>query len=432
MTRIGLTLGAALLVLQGCGDREEILLGERLDVREDSGAAAQVDRAVPLSLPAIVATTDWTHKAYAADHDIPHAALAPSPSLRFAASVGTGEDRRHRIVADPVVAGGRIFTVDSRARVMAHSLAGEPLWSASLVPPGEAFGGATGTGLAVSDGTLYVSTGYGELLALDATTGQRRWTQDLGAAAAGAPTVSGGTVYVVGRDATGWAIDAATGRVQWTEAGTPSSSGVAGGAAPATSNGMVVFPYASRELRGVLSGGTSRWTTTVAGSRAGKVYAGISDISGDPVIDGDTVYAGSPSGRINAFSLTSGQRLWSAEEGAMSPVVVAGGSVFAVSDQNELIRLDASTGQRIWGQALPLFERNLIGRRKAVFNHYGPVLAGGRLWVASSDARLRAFDPVSGAQVAEVNMPSGATTNPVVAGQTLYVVSEDGQLLAFR
>lgn len=431
MTRIGLTLGAALLVLQGCGDREEILLGERMDLREDETSVA-VDRAVPLSLPAAVAAQDWTHKAYAPDHDLPHAALAPNPSLRFAASIGSAEDRRHRIFADPVVADGRIFTIDSRARVMAHSLTGQPLWSASVIPVGEADGGATGTGLAVSDGTLYVSTAYGELLALDAATGQRIWVQDLGAAAAGAPTVSGGTVYIVGRDATGWAIDAATGRVQWTETGTPAPTGVAGGAAPAVSDGMVVFPYASRELRGVLSGGTSRWTTSVAGSRAGRVYAGITDISGDPVIDGQTVYAGSPSGRINAFALTSGERLWSAEDGAMSPVVVTGGSVFAVSDQNELIRLDASTGERIWDTPLPLFERNLVGRRKAVFKHYGPVLAGGRLWVASSDARLRAFDPVTGVQVAEVEMPGGATTNPVVAGQTLYVVSEEGQLLAFR
>jgi len=431
MTRFGLLTGAALIALASCGEREEILVGPRMDLRGETGQ--QVDRALPITLPAPVTLGAWTHKAAAADHDIPHASFSAQPRLAMSVPIGQGEDRRHRISADPVVSDGRIYTVDSRARVTALTTAGQPIWSASASPAGEPVNDASGAGLAVSGGRLFVSTAFGQLIAMNAATGQRLWTQDLGAAAAGAPTVVGDRVYVIGRDATAWALDANTGRVRWTAQGTPSPSGVVGGAAPAVSGDMIVLPFASRELHGLLrDGGTSLWTSTVAGTRVGRVYASITDISGDPVIDGGTVYAGSPSGRIDAFELSSGRRLWSAEEGAMSPVVVAGGSVFAVSDQAELVRLDAATGARIWGTELPYFKTNLIRRRKDVYAHYGPVLGGGRLWVASSDGRLRGFSPRSGALEVDVPLPDGAATNPVIAGGVLYVVNTAGRLLAFR
>lgn len=430
MVRGGVALAAALLALAACGERETLLTGERVDLRGESPEPADVTR--PIALPAAEARTEWTHRASGPAHDLFHAALRPQPQLVFSADIGQGDSRRFRITADPVAAGGRVFTVDSRARVMAHSTGGEPLWSAELARPTDP-GGASGAGLAVAGDRLFVSTGFGDLVALDARTGQRLWTQELGAAAAGAPTVAGDLVHVVARDATAWAVNAGNGRVEWTAQGTPSPSGVVGGAAPAVSGDMVVLPFASRELAGVMrQGGTQLWTATVAGTRLGQVYASFGDISGDPVIRGGVVYAGSPSGRINAFDLASGEELWSATEGAMSPVLVIGGSVFSVTDQAELVRLDAATGERIWGTVLPYFKRASAQKRTAVYAHYGPVLAGGRLWVASSDARLRAFSPVNGGLVAAFELPGGASTNPIVVGQTLYVVSSDGKLLAFR
>lgn len=423
-------LVVALLTLAACGERETLLAGERVDLRGESPEPVNIAR--PIALPAVEARTEWTHRASGSAHDLFHAALRPEPQLLFSVDIGQGDSRRFRITADPVVSGGRVFTVDSRARVMAHSTGGQALWSADLARPTDP-GGASGAGLAVGGERLFVSTGFGDLVALDARTGRRLWTQELGAAAAGSPTVVGELVYVVARDATAWAINAANGRVEWTALGTPSTSGVIGGTAPAVSGDMVVLPFASRELAGVLrQGGTRLWTSTVAGTRLGQVYASFGDISGDPVIQNGVVYAGSPSGRINAFELSSGEELWSATEGAMSPVLVAGGSVFAVTDQAELVRLDAETGARIWGTELPYFKRVGARKRTAVYAHYGPILAGSRLWVASSDGTLRAFSPVSGGLVAQVELPSGASSNPIVAGGTLYVVSSDGQLLAFR
>ena len=424
-----------LWLLAACGDPELILTGERLDPRADLSGETIAPPALStaIALPAQVANANWTHAAGGPDHAITHPALGASLTRVWSAPIGEGNSRRHRITATPVVSDNRVFAVDSRATVSAHGTSGALTWSVDLTPPGESPDDASGAGLAVSGNRLFVTTGFGDLVALDAATGARLWTQELDAAAAGAPTVMGDLVYLVTRDAIAWAVDIETGRVEWTLAGTPSPSGVTGGASPALTNRMAIFPFANGELVSALRGGGTRvWGSFVAGQRPGAVYARISDITGDPVIIGDRVYAGSPSGRTVAVNMTSGDTLWSATEGAMGPVIVAGGAVFSVSDKAELVRLDAETGARVWGTELPFFVKPAARKRKAVVGNYGPVLAGGQLWVASGDGALRAFSPESGDEAARVALPGGAATAPIIAGRTLYIVSQDGQLHAFR
>jgi outer membrane protein assembly factor BamB len=317
--------------------------------------------------------------------------------------------------------------------VQATALAtGAPAWVASLVPDFDRGGNASGGGLALAGDRLYATTAYGEVLALDAATGSVIWRQRLGSVL-GAPTVSGGLIYVVGRNSEAWAIAAEDGRLRWRVPSSDVPAVLIGGAAPAVADGRVIFPFPSGELVAAFPNtGATLWNSFVAGGRLGTAYAGINDITSDPVIVGGTIYAGNQSGRVVAMDARSGARQWAANEGAYSPVVVAGGSVFFVSDRNELIRLDASDGSRVWGTELPLYQANRPRRRQAVFTHYGPILAGGNLIVASGDGVIRMFAPDSGALTGTLELRGGAAAHPIVVDGTLLVVSQDGRLHAYR
>ena len=203
--------------------------------------------------------------------------------------------------------------------------------------------------------------------------------------------------------------------------------------APALTNDLAIFSFGTGEVQALFRrGGLVRWESAVVGKRPGRALSSISDLTSAPIIQGDKVFAGNQSGRLYALDLGSGKTIWTAREGAITPVWPVGGSLFVISDLNELLRLDASDGSRIWGVPLPNFVKSRPRRQSEIYAHHGPVVAGGRVLVASSDNALRSFDPASGALLGVTEIPGGATTAPVVAGGTLYIVSRKGQLLAFR
>lgn len=440
-------LTAALAVLGACTKRDEVLEGERFAIRtpletslpaEDGTPAVapppeEAAEAPALRLPRPVTLSAWTQRGSSVTHAAPHVTLAAAPVQVWATSIGKGEDRRHRITADPVVAEGRVFTLDAEATVAATSTAGAPLWSSDLSPASDKASDASGGGLAFGDGMLFATTGFGALVALDPETGARVWTQKLDAAVTGTPMVARGNVYVVSRNGAAWAISTKDGRVRWSLPSAPTAAVRVGGAAPALTDRLVVFPFGSGEVIGALKkSGIRVWAASVSGARRGRAYAGLSDISADPVVDGRAIYAGNPSGRLVKIDPVNGERLWTATEGALSPVVPAGGSVFLVSDDASLVRLDASDGQVLWRQPLPGWTREKVRRRKSVYANFGPILAGGKLWVGSDNGFLHGFNPQDGAPAGQIALPGGAATNPVVVDNTLYIVSTKGQLLAFR
>lgn len=441
MTGIGV-----LALLAACGQKEVILSGERFPVRADLDASVPVEgqpaptapaapenQSVTISLGA-QSGGDWTHRAGNARHLMPHAALSATPQRVWSANIGAGSSRKNRIAAAPVVADGRVFTMDAGTTVTATSTGGGTLWSTDLTASFDKGGGQSSGGLAAGNGRLYATTGYGELVALDAASGAVLWRQRVDAPISGAPATDGNAVYVSGRDGSAWAVDAGSGKVIWQVVGTPGKAAYVGTAAPTVGDRAVIFPSSAGDLMAVLKigGGTKVWQASLAGKRLGRAYALTYDVTGDAVIAGKTLFAGSGSGRTVAMSASSGERIWSAGEGALGPVAVAGGSLFLVNDEAKLVRLNAETGEVIWSVAMPYFTKDKIKRRKGIHAHYGPVMAGGRIMVVSSDGLLRAFDPTDGSLTYTAEIPGGAAAQPAVAGGTLYVVGGNGQLHAFR
>ena len=436
--RFGIALAlVSSIVLAGCSDREVILPGKREPILKLEPSATK--GAGTLSAPKAFAmprqknNVAWPQGHASPSTQVVHAALSAAPKPLWTLSVGTGDRARNRITADPIVAEGIVFTLDSLSVLTATSTAGSRLWSRDLTPSFERAGDADGGGIAYGDGVVFVSTGYGVLHALDPKSGSALWKQELKGSGNGRPSYFDGVVYLVSQDSVAWAIEAATGRIRWQLDHLSDVNNMSGSTGPAISEKLVVFGFGAGDLQAAFrGGGLTLWNATLAGGRSGRAVATIDDIATSPVISGSTVFAANSSGRIAAMHLDSGARLWTAPYGARSPLWPAGGSLFFVNDLGQLMRLDATDGSKVWSVDLPGFVSLRQRKSKDVVPHHGPVLAGGRLLLASGDGLLRQFDPETGAERSAIRLGSGATANPIVADGILYVLCKDGKLRAYR
>jgi len=404
----------------GGGERRQII---RKGIRQKTP--------VPLEIRPQVRNASWTHANGTPEHRNAHLALNPNFKLAWKARVGASSERRNRITSDPIVVGNRIFVMDSKSRLTALSTSGKAVWSISLVPAGESSADAGGGGLAFGNGVLYAATGYGNVHALNPENGRQYWKQFLGIAPYSAPTVVGDRVIVVTKDSRAWAIGR-NGRLNWSAFGAEASASLAGGASPAALGEGALIPFPSGELVSVDSSGSVKWARVVSGRSKLQSRAAISGVTGDPVVDGEIVYAGNQANATTAFSVETGQQLWTYNEGSYGPVWPEGNSVFLVTDSSRLNRLDASSGRIIWSTPLPRYKTSRTSKQAAVYSHFGPILAGGLLIVPSSEGVIRCFDPVTGEVARTVRIESGAATDPVVANGVLYIVNQDGELVAYK
>lgn len=441
--QIGRTLTASLLmgaVLVACGNQERILEGERLDLRapiladvEEAAVEETQTRVDKLSLASPSTNAEWTHRNGSAQHLIKHPTLGRSLIKIWTANIGTGNSKKHVITASPIVAGGRVFTMDANAGVRAFTTAGAPVWSVDLTPPNEKANEASGGGMAFGNGVLAVTTGHGEVIAMDPASGAVRWRHQMTGAISADPVVVGNTIVAVARNNVAIGLDIKNGRVQWQQLSPGNSAGIAGSGAPAALGKLVVIPFSSGELVGtVVSNGSRAWSGSVSGGNKGLARNLVADISSDPVIDGRTVYVANQTGRLAAMDRRSGTRLWTAKDGSYTPVWPAGSAVFMVTDRFAVKRLNASDGSEVWSQELPDFKAEKDRRKRATYAYFGPVVAGGQVWVAGSDGLLRSYDPVNGTLTGTLDIPGGAASQPAISEGRMYILSANGQIQAYQ
>ena len=421
----------------GCSNSDPRLQGERelLDgtVFVETDARFLAEDLPDLRLPSPQPVPAWTHQGGNAQHIAAHAELPSELTLSWSRRIGAGDGKRHQISAAPVAQGGQVYTLDSQSMVTAIDETGTILWQSELGKSSDALKDASGGGLAVGGTQLFVTTGFGTVVALDTASGAELWTQDLASYGGASPTVYDDLLYIAARDGAAWAIDTSNGRIKWQVAGPTVAASHIGGPGPAVSDKYAVFPFGTGDvLASFRKGGLRSWSSGLSGARLGLASTQVRDLTGQPVIEGSSVYLASSAGRMAAVDLNTGLRIWTAKQGSQGHILVAGGAVFAVSDAGNLIRLSKDDGALIWSTPLPKFTEKSVKSRAKIHAHYGPILAGGRLILASSDGLIRQFNPADGTLITTVDLPSGAASAPIVVNGTLYVLSTKGDLLAFR
>ena len=337
-----------------------------------------------------------------------------------------------RLAAAPVVADGKLFVVDTSGVVHAFDAqSGAKAWTYQMKVEDNLEGSAFGGGAAFANGRLYATNGIGEVAALDAASGAEVWKVKPAGPLRGSPTVAFNSVFVMTQDNQIFSLDSATGNIQWQESGSSSQAGVFGVAAPAAGQGSVVAGYSSGELVAYrYENGRSLWSDALARTSISTEVGALTDIDADPIIDGGRVYALGQGGRMAAYELLTGQRIWEIRVAGISTPAIAGQWIFALTDDARLLAIARSSGKIRWISQLARY-RDAKDKEGPIF-WTGPVLAGNNLWAASTEGEIYKISVGEGTASMYRDIKTAVSLPPVVANQTLYILDDDGVIRAFR
>jgi outer membrane protein assembly factor BamB len=359
-------------------------------------------------------------------------ALGNTAANAFTVQAGRGSSLTARLAAPPIVAKGRVYTIDTVGSVRAFDArTGALIWASQTPTERGAERSLYGGGIAYDNGRIYATNGIGYVAALDERNGGIVWKVRPGGPLRGSPSVANGSVYVMSQDNQIYSLKEDDGSTNWSQAASLEIAGVFGSASPAVGQGTVIAGFSSGELNAYrYENGRMVWQDALQRTSIRTSVSSLNDIDADPVIDSGQVVAVGQGGRMVALDILTGQRQWELNLAGIDTPWVAGDWAFVVTDQAKIICVRRQDGHIRWITQLPQFLK--AKSKKGEIDYSGPVLAGGRLIVTGSNGAVIFVDPTTGAVQGQTSVRAPISLSPVVANSTLYILDDQARLHAFR
>jgi len=438
LQRIAAVMAVLVLGLAACSDSSSKIggsvKGTRITILDQSHkieADHDLINTKP-NLPAIEIVKAWPQAGYGPTHMMPNAAVDIHPKVIWSSGIGSGSDSDFPLLARPVIGNGMLFTMDSEGLVRAFDANnGDRKWEFDTAPP-DRDGAAMGGGVGFDNGVLYATTGFGEVIALNAVDGKLIWRCPLLNPIRAAPAIAGGRVYAVSIDNELQAIDVKTGKVEWHHRGITESATLLGASNPAITPDGVIVAYSSGEVFNLRpENGRVAWSYMLTVPTQIGAMPAIADIRGLPVVGNDRIYAISHSGRAAAIDQRTGDRVWEADVGSINTPVVAGDAMFVLSNDGQLVAIANDSGRILWVKELPQYTDPDDHDSDHIL-WAGPVMAANRLWLGNSQGQLVSFDAANGNQLDSIDLSDPINIPPIVVNNTMYVVLDSGRVVALR
>jgi outer membrane protein assembly factor BamB len=433
--RAALTLSAgSLAALAGCGDDngKAKFTGTPIPVLPQANVLTVSPQAPSVTLPAPVALAEWPQVLADPAHAPGNVAGPTGFTQAWRASAGTAGAYGRPLQAAPLIAAGRAFTMDANGNVAAFSLeSGDEQWRCYTRPKHNSEQNLSG-GIAYANGIIYASTGYAEVLSIDAASGKITWRSALDLPARCAPTVAGNVIAVIEQNDILTTWDTASGAPGWRFLGTvqasPTSVAVSG--PPAYQDGIIVAGFASGTLAAIdTNSGTPLWEQSFSSAYGQASPLDFSDIIAAPVIAGGVVYAVGLGQTMQAIDLRSGNKVWGMNISSAQPLYAAGGFVFVLDTNQLLAAIHQDDGLVSWTLQMPAYKN--VKKKKNPIAWAGPVMVNNMLVLTNDHGELAMVDPVAGAIKSTLKIDGPADMAPITAGGFLLLLTRNAALAAY-
>jgi outer membrane protein assembly factor BamB len=337
----------------------------------------------------------------------------PQPvRVLWSASVGDAEP----YIFSPALVGDAIYAAarDGTVRRL-NAASGRELWSA---PSQKGLSAGAGAGAR----TVAVATEEGEVIALEAETGKVRWRARVSSEVIAAPTVGAGLVLVRSIDSRIFAFDEDDGKRRWVYQRAAASLMVRSPSGISLEGDTAFAGFSGGKLAALaLSNGGLRWEATVALPKGATELERVTDIVGDPAVQGREVCVAAYQGRVACYETASGRQSWARDMSSLTGVSLDARYAYVSDDRGAVHALDRSNGRSVWKQdKLSLRQLSL------------PVAAGNAVAVGDFEGYVHFLSRDTGAFIARYAADRGAIRAAPVAfpPSTLLVETQKGGLFA--
>lgn len=262
----------------------------------------------------------------------------------------------------------------------------------------------------VDDGTVYLASFSGEVMAVDITGAGPRlaWISRLVDELVASPVLRGDTLYVPTEGGELLPLDAETGAIGASLATATERYW----SRPAVGGSAIYVAGLDRHVRAAEPQGGEQWVLKLEGA-----------VAGDLLLDGETLFVGALDRRMYALDvLADGAERWRfrGDGWFWARPLIDGDTLYVTTTNGSVYALDARSGTEQWQF------RELDNEIRSQ-----PVLAGGVLVVAMRDGVLFGLDPSTGVRQWQQTLSGGKLlADPLVLESGILYVTDGGDLIS--
>jgi outer membrane protein assembly factor BamB len=363
-----------------------------------------------------------------------------TPKEIWSVELGDGIDKFYSKLK-PAAAYGKVFAANRQGVVNAYDEGtGKKIWSKDFAIYDE--GGLTSGisklwsnglsakiagGISVAYETVFFGTENGEVVALDANTGEQKWITTVKGEVLAAPAIDAGIVLVNTGSGFIFALNADNGEEVWSSESDVPPLSLRGVSSPAAVNGGAIIGTATGKLVvNILETGQTAWEQVISSATGVTELERIVDIDSQPLVSGANIYVISYDGTLASVELRTGRVIWKREYKSFRRMSLSGSTLYLVDVNSNVYALDSRNGVELWSQGA-LKHRLVTGVTPVGNSLVGGDQCGYLHWFDQADGKIVARLEVGGDDEDE-----GIYHSPVVDGNTLYTQTRDGKLVAIK
>lgn len=426
---------SALILLSSCGTKDYLgfekekvrLKGKRVSVLEEKDIKKPFssNSLTEVLLDAPIMISNWPQSNNSPSHiAINHLSDTKLDKIKFLVA-GKGEDKKSKILSQPVVDQGFMFFIDAKSNVISFSLKDKKIkWKKNISIDNEK-NHDIGGGVVIYKKNILVNSPYGQIINLDMESGKEIWKVNVDSPIRSSPTIYDNKLFSVTVSNKLYVLNLEDGNLLWQHQGIFNNTTLMNSPKVAVDENIVIVPYSNGDFFALnVNNGKEVWRSSFVDLSIKETTNAFFDIDANPVIKKDIVIMTSAIGKLLVLNKKTGNKIWTRDITSTQTPTVNGNSIFVINENKELYCLNLIDGGSRWSISI---EEDFSKKNRFIW--MSPLLINNQLLLVGGDKKMITLDASNGKIENIKNLSSFPASSPLVVNQKLYLMLRNGDII---